>query len=200
MTTLNPLFSPLTPMDWPDDEAMAVCRNQLQDTSPNFAYFSTTLEPPPLNIPYYLRNAPSNTETENTTSSRRLTEDERHQILACALQWCKKTNISYQYGSMDCSHLVAKIYAQAGFAYEYTSTQSEEWAERGFVDCYPIDVQCGDLIFWAGHVGIVVDPDEYTFIAISSGDTAQPIKVQSYAPGSYWGKQAHSFKQYQTQS
>jgi hypothetical protein len=80
---------------------------------------------------------------------------------------------------LDCSHLVHTIYDRAGFPYPYASS-SDLYAgvEEFRVVTHP---HSGDLVVWPGHVGIVVNPSNTTFLsALRSG-----VGVESYS-SSYW--------------
>ncbi len=80
---------------------------------------------------------------------------------------------------LDCSHFVQYLYEQAGRYYGYAPSRMLYDGMEGFKRvAHP---KPGDLIVWRGHVGIVVDPDETTFLsALRSG-----VKVSSYQ-SHYW--------------
>jgi cell wall-associated NlpC family hydrolase len=80
---------------------------------------------------------------------------------------------------LDCSHFVQYLYEQAGLYYGYAPSRTLYDGMEGFKRvAHP---KPGDLIVWRGHVGIVVDPDETTFLsALRSG-----VKVSSYQ-SHYW--------------
>ena len=80
---------------------------------------------------------------------------------------------------MDCSHFVQYLYEQAGLYYEYAPSRVLYVGLEPFKRVrYP---EAGDVIVWPGHMGVVVDPEEGTFLsAVSSG-----VKTQSYRSG-YW--------------
>jgi hypothetical protein len=79
----------------------------------------------------------------------------------------------------DCSHVVHQIYAYAGFEYPYASSFEIYAGDENFQRVrFP---QAGDLIVWPGHLGIVVDPAEHSFLSLVSTG----LKAQDYeAP--YW--------------
>src|SRR5947209_4118369 len=80
---------------------------------------------------------------------------------------------------LDCSHFVQYLYEQAGMYYGYapSATLYDGMDEFKRVT----NPGPGDLIVWRGHVGIVVDPEETTFLsALRSG-----VKVSSYQ-SHYW--------------
>ena len=63
----------------------------------------------------------------------------------------------------DCSHLVHLLYAQAGLIYSY---QDSRVLYRGVSDFERVKTpQPGDLVVWLGHVGIVLSPEEHTFLS-----------------------------------
>lgn len=68
----------------------------------------------------------------------------------------------------DCSHLVHRLYEQAGYPYPYASSLD---LYRGTPQFLRVRyAQPGDLIVWRGHVGIVVNPKEHSFFSsVSSG-------------------------------
>lgn len=63
----------------------------------------------------------------------------------------------------DCSHLVHLLYARAGLNYAYEDSRV---LYRGISDFQRVkDPQPGDLVVWLGHVGIVLSPEEKTFLS-----------------------------------
>src|SRR4029077_4297998 len=80
---------------------------------------------------------------------------------------------------LDCSHFVQYLYEQAGLYYGYAPSRTLYDGMEGFKRvAHP---KPGDLVVWRGHVGIVVDPEETTFLsALRSG-----VKVSSYE-SHYW--------------
>ena len=63
----------------------------------------------------------------------------------------------------DCSHLVHLIYARAGLIYPYEDSRV---LYRGVNDFERVKTpQPGDLAVWLGHVGIVLSPEEKTFLS-----------------------------------
>jgi cell wall-associated NlpC family hydrolase len=80
---------------------------------------------------------------------------------------------------LDCSHFVQYLYEQAGLYYGYAPSRSLYEGMEGFKRV--LHPMAGDLIVWRGHVGIVVDPAETTFLsALRSG-----VKTSSYE-SHYW--------------
>ena len=63
----------------------------------------------------------------------------------------------------DCSHLVHLLYARAGLIYPYEDSRV---LYRGVDDFQRVKTpQPGDLAVWLGHVGIVLSPEEKTFLS-----------------------------------
>ena len=86
--------------------------------------------------------------------------------------------------ALDCSHFVNSIFERAGLSYKYEPSRTLYRGVQGFKRVYaPAQ---GDLIVWPGHVGIVVDPQEKTFLsALTHG-----VKVASYM-SPYWKGRGH---------
>jgi hypothetical protein len=80
---------------------------------------------------------------------------------------------------LDCSHFVQYLYEQAGLYYEYAPSRVLYAGMEPFKRVrYP---EAGDVIVWQGHMGVVVDPEEGTFLsAVRSG-----VKTYSYR-SAYW--------------
>jgi NlpC/P60 family len=80
---------------------------------------------------------------------------------------------------LDCSHFVQYLYEQVGLSYGYAPSKTLYEGMDGFKRvAHP---RPGDLIVWRGHVGIVVDPEETTFLsALRTG-----VKISSYQ-SHYW--------------
>ena len=82
---------------------------------------------------------------------------------------------------LDCSHFVQYLYEEAGLYYGYAPSRTLYDGMEGFRRV--LHPEAGDLIVWRGHVGIVVDPEEATFLsALRSG-----VKTSSYE-SRYWKK------------
>jgi hypothetical protein len=63
----------------------------------------------------------------------------------------------------DCSHLVHLLYTRAGLIYPYEDSRV---LYRGIGDFQRVKTpQPGDLAVWLGHVGIVLSPEEKTFLS-----------------------------------
>lgn len=80
---------------------------------------------------------------------------------------------------MDCSHFVQYLYEHAGLYYGYAPSRILYAGMEPFRRVF--HPQAGDLIVWPGHVGIVVDPHEATFV--SAGNSG--VRTQSYV-SRYW--------------
>src|SRR6478736_9377816 len=63
----------------------------------------------------------------------------------------------------DCSHLVHLLYSRAGLIYPYEDSRV---LFRGVSDFQRVKTpQAGDLAVWMGHIGIVLSPQEKTFLS-----------------------------------
>lgn len=89
-----------------------------------------------------------------------------------------------RWSGLDCSHLVHRIYQRAGFPYDYAPSKDLYDGIDAFRRVYhPLP---GDVIVWRGHVGIVVDPHDRSFLsALRSG-----VKVSDYETN-YWKRRGH---------
>src|SRR5579859_522207 len=85
---------------------------------------------------------------------------------------------------LDCSHFVQWLFERAGLYYGYAPSRVLYVGMPGFKRVY--HPHPGDLIVWPGHVGIVVDPEEETFVsALRSG-----VKTAS-CTSPYWKRRGH---------
>ncbi len=85
---------------------------------------------------------------------------------------------------LDCSHFVQWLFERAGLYYGYAPSRALYEGMAGFKRVY--HPRPGDLIVWRGHVGIIVDPEEETFLsALRSG-----VKTASYT-SRYWKRRGH---------
>src|SRR5262249_6822522 len=111
-------------------------------------------------------------QTKHRTSTpQTVPERTRNRLLDVAM--------SMEQTEMDCSHLVHYLYNRVGLIYNYVPSNS--LYEGAIFFRRTFQPQRGDLIVWRGHVGVVVDPEEHTFIsALSTG-----VKVASY-DSRYW--------------
>ena len=107
-----------------------------------------------------------------------------------------RSNLLIQLGSrfrrrkLDCSHFVHALYERMGIAYQYATSRSLYRGFPGFARTnHPAP---GDLVVWQGHVGVVLQPEQHTFLSsLNSG-----IKVSSYS-SRYWIKRGQfRFLQY----
>lgn len=85
----------------------------------------------------------------------------------------------------DCSHFVHALYDEAGLHYRYATSRR---LYRGLEKFQRVNQpERGDLVVWPGHVGIVVVPEQHTFLsAIASG-----VKRSSYV-SQYWAKKGNA--------
>jgi cell wall-associated NlpC family hydrolase len=89
-----------------------------------------------------------------------------------------------RWSGLDCSHLVHQIYQRAGLPYDYAPSNDLYDGIDAFRRVY--DPLPGDMIVWRGHVGIVIDPDERSFLsALRSG-----VKVSDYET-KYWKRRGN---------
>ena len=109
---------------------------------------------------------------------------------------------------MDCSEFVYQSYQRAGFTtFPALNTsgiaddaKKNAAKEKGLVDkarniqggFFRVekedDVVPGDIVYWPGHVGIVEDPKEGTFLAAAS--TKSGLRRDNYKTGIYWSKRS----------
>jgi len=87
--------------------------------------------------------------------------------------------------ALDCSHFVNSLFEQVGLDYKYEPSRVLYRGTISFRRIYrPV---AGDLIVWPGHVGIVVDPEQKTFVsALRKG-----VKTSFYT-SSYWRRKGHA--------
>ncbi len=99
-------------------------------------------------------------ETDDDSSAKVLVSPEQGEALAAfALQSERRI----RYPKPDCSHLVHLLYSRAGLIYPY---QDSRVLYRGVSDFQRVKMpQPGDLAVWLGHVGIVLSPEEKTFLS-----------------------------------
>lgn len=110
-------------------------------------------------------------------------DDERRELLSPA-QGQALAEFAQQSGPRvrprpDCSHLVHQLYWRAGLVYNYEGSRT---LHRGVPDFERVKTpQPGDLVVWLGHVGIVLSPEDKTFLSsVRSG-----IITESW-DGDYW--------------
>jgi hypothetical protein len=85
---------------------------------------------------------------------------------------------------LDCSHLVHEVLAAGGLDYPY-ATSFEIFA--GIPQFRRVrSEQPGDLIVWPGHVGVVVSPEDRTFVST----TRTGVRTQGYDID-YWRTRGH---------
>ena len=96
--------------------------------------------------------------------------------------------------SPDCSHLVHKLYEQAGHPYPYASSLDLYRGTGPFLRvryAHP-----GDLVVWRGHVGIVVNPREHSFFST----TSTGARTENYRSAYWRGRGYPHFFRYLTKS
>jgi hypothetical protein len=87
-----------------------------------------------------------------------LSPDQGEAVAAFALRSEKRIR-----SKPDCSHLVHLLYARAGLTYPYEDSRV---LYHGISDFQRVKTpQAGDLAVWLGHVGIVLSPEEKTFLS-----------------------------------
>jgi hypothetical protein len=98
-------------------------------------------------------------ETDDDSSATVLVSPEQGEALAAfALQSERRIR-----PKPDCSHLVHLLYARAGLIYPYEDSRV---LYRGVSDFKRVKTpQAGDLAVWLGHVGIVLSPEDKTFLS-----------------------------------
>ncbi|HZD93192.1 MAG TPA: NlpC/P60 family protein [Candidatus Sulfotelmatobacter sp.] len=131
--------------------------NAQQQTAPQITKFITDLDQPSGLLPYSLPG--------------------REELLLRIGQQIETTDL-------DCSHFVQWLFEQAGLYYGYAPSRTLYVGMPGFKRVY--HPRPGDLIVWPGHVGVVVDPEEETFLSsLRSG-----VKTSSYT-SKYWKRRGH---------
>ena len=84
-----------------------------------------------------------------------------------------------QFTRFDCSHLVHSLYERVGLHYPYATSRALYHGIEEF-QRVPEPIS-GDVVVWRGHMGIVVDPSQHSFMsALKTG-----VKISSYI-SSYW--------------
>lgn len=79
----------------------------------------------------------------------------------------------------DCSHLVHELFTHAGLDYPYAPSNA---IFAGLPQFRRVSAaQPGDLIVWPGHVGIVIDPHQHSFLS----STRTGIRAKDYTTA-YW--------------
>jgi cell wall-associated NlpC family hydrolase len=81
--------------------------------------------------------------------------------------------------SFDCSHLVHSLYERVGLHYQYATSRT---LYRGIEEFQRVPQPIsGDVVVWRGHMGIVVDPAQHSFLSALK----RRVKISSYISG-YW--------------
>ena len=97
-------------------------------------------------------------ETDDSSATVLVSPEQGEALAAFALQSERRIR-----PKPDCSHLVHLLYARAGLIYPYEDSRV---LYRGVSDFKRVKTpQAGDLAVWLGHVGIVLSPEEKTFLS-----------------------------------
>ena len=81
--------------------------------------------------------------------------------------------------NFDCSHLVHSLYQRVGLHYPYATSRT---LYRGIEEFQRVvEPKPGDLVVWQGHMGIVVDPSQHSFLSALRAR----VKISSYI-SEYW--------------
>jgi hypothetical protein len=81
--------------------------------------------------------------------------------------------------SFDCSHLVHTLYERVGLHYQYATSRT---LYRGIEEFQRVpQPKSGDVVVWRGHMGIVVDPSQHSFLSA----LRKRVKISSYI-SEYW--------------
>jgi cell wall-associated NlpC family hydrolase len=84
-----------------------------------------------------------------------------------------------QFTRFDCSHLVHSLYERVGLHYQYATSRT---LYRGIEEFQRVpQPKSGDLVVWRGHMGIVVDPLQHSFLSALRAR----VKISSYV-SDYW--------------
>jgi cell wall-associated NlpC family hydrolase len=105
------------------------------------------------------RSEPSGFQQQSRGYRRALSRRDGQTIINAALHPRHHERFAF-----DCSHFVHGMYERAGFSYEYASSIDLYQGIEEFLRV--TNPQPGDLAVWRGHVGIVVDPAERSFISV----------------------------------
>jgi len=84
---------------------------------------------------------------------------------------------------IDCSHFVYQVYRAAGLDYGYATTSAIAGSSKFKSTTTP---RKGDLVLWSGHMGIVLDPIEGSFM----GAQSEGVGKSNYKTNSYWKNRA----------
>lgn len=109
---------------------------------------------------FYLLESAITTPTTNLGNNPK--PDELWQQIQRVLQFFSHT--PYLWGGrcsfgVDCSGLVQLVFAAAGILLPRDSTPQWNFLTAQKLQIAPADRQAGDLVFWQGHVGILLEPD-----------------------------------------
>ena len=125
-------------------------------------------------------NFPTSAEDQESTQISQVETDFESESASCKSKDCALSSDSYATASaivrialkshprsarlLDCSHFVHTVYERAGLPYPYASSSDLYLGMNNFRRVST--PQAGDLAVWRGHVGIIVDPAEHTFLSV----------------------------------
>jgi cell wall-associated NlpC family hydrolase len=130
-----------------------------------------------------------------TISHRESVSLTRQAMLAAAEDW---KGTAYLLGGnsdkgIDCSHFVYQVLnaARQAVAGSGPAPQLVDYRSTGTIEAsgafFPVAIpEVGDLVLWDGHVGIVTNPQQGTFVG---AQTSTGVAEASYTTG-YWAKRA----------
>jgi hypothetical protein len=101
-----------------------------------------------------------------------------------SVPWVAQTDLlqlgsQLHFTSFDCSHLVHALYERVGLHYQYATSRT---LYRGIEEFQRVQQpESGDVVVWRGHMGIVVDPLQHSFLSA----LRTRVKTSSYISG-YW--------------
>jgi cell wall-associated NlpC family hydrolase len=102
---------------------------------------------------------PSSVKQRNFGGPQALSRSDGLTILDAALHPRRHDRFAF-----DCSHFVHGMYERAGFSYEYASSSD---LYQGIEEFRRVSTpQPGDIAVWRGHVGIVVDAANRSFVSV----------------------------------
>ena len=101
-----------------------------------------------------------------------------------SVPWAAQTNLlqlgsKLHFTSFDCSHLVHALYESVGLHYQYATSSTLYHGIEEFQRV--LQPKSGDVIVWRGHMGIVVDPSQHSFLSA----LRMRVKTSSYV-SQYW--------------
>lgn len=99
------------------------------------------------------------------------------------------------YAEMKCNQFVVAV-LRASVNPKFPYMLANDFASSPYFQKVT-EPQAGDLVHWPGHIGIVLDPDQGTFIGSqTSTGVAEANYKKGYWNGSYGGKKPDAFLRY----